>query len=177
MTSLSRLSGLARLTLGILVTISTAFTVGCSDSSNNNTPGAGGGGGGGTTGSGGSGGGIPFMAVVPCSTEATYMTGSTVEFGGTVGFNYSPKCRFNYSPKCLKVVAGATVTFNGDFAMHPLEASAARGTLGSNPIPTGPLNTGTTASFTFPTAGFWGYRCAFHGADDGQFMDGVIWAN
>jgi plastocyanin len=36
-------------------------------------------------------------------------------------------------------------------------------------------NTGTTASFTFPTAGFFGYFCAFHGADDGQFMDGVLW--
>ena len=153
-----------------LLAVSTAFTIGCSDSSNNSTPGAGGGGGGGDRRAA-----VARAAASPswrsflAARKPPTSTGSTVEFGGTVGFNYSPKC--------LKVVAGATVTFNGDFAMHPLEASAARGTLGSNPIPTGRLNTGTTASFTFPTAGFWAYRCAFHGADDGQFMDGVIWAN
>jgi len=26
-----------------------------------------------------------------------------------------------------------------------------------------------------PTAGFYAYFCQFHGADNGQFMDGVIW--
>ena len=45
------------------------------------------------------------MAFAPCSTEASYTTtGTTIAFGGTVGFDYSPKC--------LKVSAGATVTFN-----------------------------------------------------------------
>ena len=36
-------------------------------------------------------------------------------------------------------------------------------------------NTGSTASFTFPTAGFYAYYCMFHGVDNGQFMDGVLW--
>jgi plastocyanin len=109
------------------------------------------------------------MAVVPCSTEAMYTTtGTSIAFGGT-----DPG--FNYAPKCLKVSAGATVTWNGDFATHPLDKSETRGTLTGNPITM--TNTGTTASFTFPTPGFYGYYCRFHGADDGQFMDGVLWVN
>ena len=155
MTSLSRLSGLARLTFGILLTVSTAFTIGCSDSSN--TP--------------GTDGGIPFMAMIPCSTEASYVsTGTTIAFGGS-----DPG--FNYAPKCLKVSAGATVTFNGDFSMHPLNGSEMRGTLIGNPIPTTPINTGTSMPFTFPTSGFYAYYCAFHGADNQDFMNGVIWVN
>ena len=39
------MTSLVRLTFGILLSVSTALTIGCSDSSNNNTPGAGGGGG------------------------------------------------------------------------------------------------------------------------------------
>jgi plastocyanin len=162
---------LSRLTFGILLAVSTTVTIGCSDSSNNNTPGAGGGGGGGTTGGGGSGGGIPFMAMIPCSMESSYVsTGTTIAFGGS-----DPG--FNYAPKCLKVSAGATVTFNGDFAMHPLKGSTLRGTLTGNPIPTTALNTGTSMPFTFPTPGFYAYYCAFHGADDAEFMNGVIWVN
>jgi plastocyanin len=163
------MTSLSRLTFGMLLAVSTAFTIGCSDSSNNSTPGAGGGGGGGTTGSGGSGGGIPFMAMIPCGTEALYVsTGTTIAFGGS-----DPG--FNYAPKCLKVSAGATVTFNGDFTMHPLIPSVSRGTIAGNPIVE--TKTGTTASFTFPAAGFYAYLCQFHGADDQEFMNGVIWVN
>jgi len=36
--------------------------------------------------------------------------------------------------------------------------------------------TGTTASFTFPTPGFYAYFCQFHGFDgDASGMTGVIW--
>jgi plastocyanin len=159
------MTSLSRLTFGILLAASTAFSVGCSDSSNNPTPGTGGTGGGG--GGGGTGADPAFMAFAPCSAESSYTTtGTTIEFGGAVGFEYSPKC--------LKVSAGATVTFNGDFTMHPLAPSAARGApAASNPIVN--MSNGTTAPFTFPTAGFYAYLCNFHGSDDGQFMSGVIW--
>ena len=125
-------------------------------------------GGAGSTGVAGDGGGTPFTAVVPCSMEASYATGSSIAFGDSYP-------GFNYAPKCLKVAAGATVTFNGDFAAHPLSPSTNRGMTSGNPITL--TNTGTTTSFTFPTGGFYAYTCLFHGADDGQFMDGVIWVN
>jgi len=154
--------------------LAVTLTVGCSGSSSSN-PGTGGttgsAGTGGSTGSGGTGGGgIPFEAMIPCSTESLYVSsGNTIAFGGT-----DPG--FNYAPKCLKVSKGTTVTFNGDFAAHPLQPSASRGTTGSaNPITL--TNTGTTKSFTFPNSGFFAYLCMFHGAEDQEFMNGVIWVN
>jgi len=143
------MNSLARLSLlGIL--LATPLAVGCGDS------------GGGTPGPDPS-----FMAVAPCSMESSYTTtGTTITFPAAA-------TDFNYTPKCLKVTAGATVTFSGDFSSHPLNPSALRGTTTGNPIVV--TNTGTSAPFTFPTAGFYAYFCQFHGADNGQFMDGVIW--
>jgi plastocyanin len=154
---------LSRLTFGIL--LAAPLAIGCSGSSNSSTPGSGGSGGSG--GGGGTGPDPSFMAVAPCSTEAAYTTtGTTITFPAT-------PTDFNYAPKCLKVTAGASVTFNGEFAGHPLDKSEVRGTVTGNPIVM--TNTGSTASFTFPTAGFYAYYCRFHGVDDGQYMDGVIW--
>src|SRR5205814_7047349 len=90
--------------------------------SNAGTAGAGG------TSAGGSGGTTPgFMSVLPCTSESAYMTGTTISFPAAA-------TDFSYSPKCLKVSAGATVTFSGDFSSHPLTPSALRGTLTGNPI-------------------------------------------
>ena len=155
---------------------------GCTDNSGNGNPGVGGSSAGaagttgsagttgaaGTMGSGGTGGSSAnFMAVPPCTAESNYMTGTTINFpAGTADFNYSPKC--------LKVTAGATVTFSGDFTAHPLEPSTHRGTLTGNPITA--TGTGTTKSFDFPTPGYYAYYCAFHGPSDGATgMVGVIW--
>ncbi len=155
---------------------------GCTDNSGNGNPGIGGSSAGaagttgsagttgaaGTTGSAGSGGGnANFMAVPPCNAESDYATGTTINFpAGTADFSYSPKC--------LKVTAGASVTFAGDFSAHPLEPSTHRGTLTGNPIAS--TGTGTTKSFDFPTRGFYAYFCSFHGASDGAAgMVGVVW--
>jgi plastocyanin len=158
----------------------TTAAIGCSSSNNTTTPGTGGTSGtagtsaGGTGGSaGGTGGGTPgFMAVLPCPTESAYMTGpTTVNFGLIDG-------GFNYSPKCLKVSAGSSVTFSGDFSSHPLEPSALRGTLTGNPVTstTAVPDGGTTKTFAFPTPGFYAYFCQFHDStDSGMFMSGVIW--
>jgi plastocyanin len=151
---------LSKMTFGILF-LAASVTIGCSGSSDNSGAGGSGGGGG-----GGTGGGIPFMAMIPCPAETSYMPGTTIAFGGT-----DPG--FNYAPKCLKATKGATVTFNGDFVMHPIEPSTMRGTTTGNPIVV--TNTGTTASFTFPNSGFYAYLCTFHGSDNSEFMNGVIW--
>jgi plastocyanin len=155
-----------------------ALAAGCSSSS-------GGGATGGTSGTGGTGGGggspgnadsaapaadaaIPgFMSVLPCTAATDYKTGSTVTFPITVGAG------FRYDPQCLTVKAGSTVTFNGDFSMHPLNPSKNRPNA-DNPITT--TDTGASKSFTFSRAGFYAYYCQFHDpADTGTLMSGVIW--
>ena len=122
----------------------------------------------GTTGAGGTGGGSPgFMSVAPCNAESTYATGDDdrLPAGAT---------DFSYSPKCLKVPAGTTVTFSGDFTVHPLEPSTHRGALTGNPITS--TGSGTSKSFDFPTPGFYAYYCSVHGPSDGAAgMVGVIW--
>ena len=122
----------------------------------------------GTTGSGGTGGSSAnFMAVPPCTAESNYMSGTTITFPASA-------TDVSYTPKCLKVTAGATVTFNGDFTVHPLEPSTHRGTLTGNPITA--TGTGTTKSFDFPTPGYYAYFCSVHGPSDGAAgMVGVIW--
>jgi plastocyanin len=161
------------------------FALGCTDNGGNGpgnpgTAGAAGGGTGGTaaggnggTAAGGSGGTTPgFMSILPCASESSYMTGTT-----TISFPASPT-DFSYNPKCLQVSAGATVTFSGDFAIHPLEPSQKRGAQTGNPITsTGALpDGGMTKSFTFSTPGFFAYFCAIHDSlDSGNFMSGVVW--
>ena len=164
--------------------IAAAFiAIACTDSSGGGTPGTGGAaagttgaagaggtaaGGAGGTAAGGAGGSSPdFMSVAPCTAEGNYMTGATVTFPASAS-------DFSYSPKCLKVPAGTSVTFTGDFSFHPLEPSTHRGTLTGNPITS--TATGSTKSFTFATAGFYAYFCSVHGpSDGGSGMVGVVW--
>jgi plastocyanin len=160
----------SRLTFGLLLASMTA--IGCSGGGTTANPGTAGTSGGGTSGGGtggGTGGGggssAGFMSFAPCAAATDYVAGTTINFGGAVGFNYDPKC--------LKVSAGATVTFSGDFLTHPLAPSAMRGDPANNPIVN--MSDGTTASFVFPMPGFYAYLCNFHGTDDGLFMSGVIW--
>jgi len=147
--------------------VAAAIAIGCSGGGVSGNPGTAGSGGGG---GGGSGGGN-FIGVLPCLTEASYATtGTTIQFG--VAGNV-------YQPACLKVAAGTTVTFTGDFVVHPLQPSAKRGTLTGNPItasngsalPDG----GMSEAFVFPTPGFYAYFCDEHSIDDGTLMDGVVW--
>jgi plastocyanin len=143
---------------------------GCSGNGAVNPLGAGGSGGtgGGSAGRGpGGAGGSGFVAVAPCNAASNYSIGATsISFGGAEGDSYNPTC--------LKVPAGTTVTFLGDFGNHPLAPSAARGTLTGNPIVV--TSAGSTASFTFPAAGFWAFYCMVHGSDpDGDLMSGVVW--
>jgi plastocyanin len=153
--------------LAVLI-LAGAAALGCSGASNGSNPGTGGGGGtgGSAGGSGGSGGGAPFMAFAPCTDQTSFVsTPTTIAFGGSVGFDYAPRC--------LAVPAGTAVTFSGDFATHPLIPSAMRGNTTQNPIAA--TNSGTSATFTFPNPGFYAYLCMFHGSDDGSSMSGVIW--
>jgi plastocyanin len=155
-------------TLVATTVVLAAAAIGCSGGGGSSTPGTGG-----TSGTGGSSGGTSgFTAVAPCLMEGDYTTtGTTIQFGVNGALAYQPAC--------LKVAAGATVMFSGDFVTHPLQPSARRGTLTGNPITHSsglPLpDGGTSEAFTFPTPGFYGYYCAEHSDDSGTLMDGVVW--
>jgi plastocyanin len=64
---------------------------------------------------------------------------------------------FTVSPKCVKIKAGQTVTWNGDFALHPINPFG--GDQGS-PVPS--QTTGKSASGTFAKAGTFGFHCTNH---------------
>ncbi|HSZ82459.1 MAG TPA: hypothetical protein VLA14_09260 [Polyangia bacterium] len=144
----------------------TLVGLGCgSGSSNGGTAGSGGGtggvsGAGGTSDAGAAGAdaGTSFLAIAPCSTASSYVTGmSTIMTTAT----------FTYSPACLKVTAGSTVTIEGS-AIHPLSGL----TTGSpnNPIPSGGQMTPQTV--VFPTPGFYPFHCDAHFSIG---MAGVVW--
>ncbi|HNN92117.1 MAG TPA: plastocyanin/azurin family copper-binding protein [Pseudomonadota bacterium] len=79
---------------------------------------------------------------------------------------------FTYSPKCITIAAGQQVMFSGTFASHPLRPGVgSMATAGSPNNPIMATSTGTTASFTFPTAGMYPYNCQLH---DGSGMNGVV---
>jgi plastocyanin len=80
--------------------------------------------------------------------DLTAQTSVTVAFGGSLGSAYAPRC--------VLVAPGTTVSFEGAFATHPLSATVGAG----NPIT--PTASGTTAAFTFPQAGAYGYQCDLH---------------
>jgi plastocyanin len=74
---------------------------------------------------------------------------------------------YEYTPKCLRVRAGQSVTFQGDFVVHPLRTSCApeRVLLESS---------GTSTTFTMRLPGFYGYYCLDHGNEIGQAMAGAV---
>jgi plastocyanin len=105
-------------------------------------------GGGGSSADDGGGGGDICGCTEATAEDLTAQTSVTVAFGGTHGLAYSPKC--------ILVVPGTAVSFDGDFAMHPLSATEGAG----NPITH--TASGTTAQFTFAAAGAYGYQCDVH---------------
>jgi plastocyanin len=85
----------------------------------------------------------------------------TIDFGGAAGLAYKPPC--------IKIATGTVVTFAGAFTSHPLAGGMA-GTLDA----TSPIKetlVGTSAMFTFATAGTFPYYCEDHFASG---MQGAI---
>jgi plastocyanin len=79
---------------------------------------------------------------------------TTIAFSGTT-----------YTPKCVKIAAGNSVKFTGDFAPHPLAGGTASATSKmqdpSSPIPF--TASGTEVTVAFPNAGEFGFFCNIHG--------------
>lgn len=66
-----------------------------------------------------------------------------------------------YSPNCVKIAAGGSVNWTGNFTFHPL---VARG--GDTPSPID-----GTGVVKFPTPGVFGFVCSNHSSD----MFGAVW--
>jgi plastocyanin len=71
---------------------------------------------------------------------------------------------FTYSIPCMRVKAGQTVQFDGNFANHPLEAFG-----GNVPTPFTLTNTGLTQQFTFNNGGNYG----FHSQNDATMIGAI----
>ncbi len=129
--------------------------------------GAAGGSGGGSAGgsAGGSGGGSGQTTVNGCSS---YVDHTASNDSRTVTFTFPA-----YTPPCMLVSAGQSVTFSGNFSFHPLTPGTAPSSsgAGSSNNPISLTSSGSTASFTFPTAGTYPYYCGNH---EGSGMFGSI---
>jgi plastocyanin len=83
----------------------------------------------------------------------------TIEFGGTTGTAYSPKC--------VKIKKDTKVTLKGNFGFHPLAQACGPSDVITN-------GSGTEIQFTFTAAGLFGYYCTAHGTVSGSGMAGAI---
>lgn len=107
-------------------------------------------------------------------TDANFVdrTAATAErrvgFGSTRGSG-----PFDYLPKCILIAAGQSVSFEGDFNQHPLSpgTSATARNAGSPNNPITRTTSGSSASFTFASAGTYPYFCELHVAAG---MAGVV---
>ncbi len=92
----------------------------------------------------------PQGQTLPLTTVQT----ATVEFGGLLGFIYSPRE--------VRISPGDRVEWLGDFAMHPLVSDDGLWQV---------VNTGTQFSYTFDQPGTYNYHCLVH---DAFGMRGVV---
>jgi len=72
---------------------------------------------------------------------------TTIEFGGLLGFHYSPNN--------VRLSPGDTVKWQGDFTMHPLVSDESLWPM---------VDTGTEFTFTFNSPGIYHFHCFFHGS-------------
>jgi plastocyanin len=98
---------------------------------------------------------IGILFILPLSGLSLAATNHVIQFGGSLGFAYSPKS--------LAVVVNDTVTWVGDFGFHPLSSTT---------IPAGatPFSNGSGSSFKYvvTVAGTYDYQCDNHGVTDGM---------
>lgn len=117
-------------------------------------------GGGGTTTTTGAGGGTSTttgagggdVGINGC-TPADFVAATTISFPAVA-----------YDPPCVKISAGDTITWNGNFAFHPLRGGEVVDGV-ATPDTSSPIvavDTGMTADVTFPAAGTFPFYCNIH---------------
>jgi plastocyanin len=76
-----------------------------------------------------------------------------------------PRGTTGYTPRCVIIQAGQSVTFEMNFATHPLVPGVPHGsTSGATvPNPIARQNSGMTHTVAFPNAGYYPFYCNTHG--------------
>lgn len=91
------------------------------------------------------------------SMDLTAENAVTITFGGAAGNAYSPRC--------IRVASGTQLTFEGDFALHPLVGGEVINNqkMQSASGPFVPItNTGMSKTVTMSNGGNFGFYCDFH---------------
>lgn len=105
-------------------------------------------------------------------TTPDYVDGSAEGFDRTVLVG---DAGLSFTPKCLRIAAGQSVAFDGSFTAHPIAPGNPEDhQAGSPDSPITATTSGSSVTFTFPSAGTFPYYCMLHGFGDGMGMAGVI---
>ncbi len=92
---------------------------------------------------------VVFIVVFFAATSVANATTHVVQFGGSLGYIYSPDS--------MNVSVGDTIQWEGDFSMHPLSST-------SVPAGAASFHQGSGSVFSYPVAvaGTYLYHCDFH---------------
>jgi plastocyanin len=90
-----------------------------------------------------------FMATLCLAVQSLWATTHVVQFGGSVGFAYSPS---SFSAK-----VGDTVKWEGAFSAHPLSSTSVPAT-----AQTWSVSTGSSFVYVIKVAGTYNYQCDLH---------------
>jgi plastocyanin len=92
---------------------------------------------------------VVLLSIMVLAVHGVLATTHVVQFGGSLGFVYSPSS-FN-------ATVGDTVKWEGDFSMHPLSSTS---------VPSGAqtwhMGSGSTFSYSIAVAGSYHYQCDVH---------------
>jgi len=136
----------ARFALVTIAAVSLLGVSACSTSSSSPSSG--------TDGGGGGGGGETVNGCTAADFAAHDLSAQTASRVITFPTGAAPA---QYSPACITIAVGQSVTWNGAFTNHPLEQSG-----GDTSMWITATNTGTTANFSFPVGGTYGFHCSVH---------------
>jgi plastocyanin len=67
---------------------------------------------------------------------------------------------YSYSPKCIRIAAGQSITFTGDFSFHPLVGG--QNDVSDPQSPIGSTSSGLMKTVAFPAAGTFPFYCDEH---------------
>src|SRR3954467_9272292 len=142
--------------IGMVLAVTASAWLGACSSSDSGGGTGGSSGTGGSTGTGGSSSGSLINGCDP-ATAADHTGDANVD----VTF---PNGGITYAPPCIKIKAGSTVTWKGDFSKHPLLAGTVKGLTAPVPDDNSPITdaSGMVKVVTFDAAGTFPYYCMYH---------------
>lgn len=135
----------ARFMLVTLASVSLLAVSACSSSSSTTT---------GTDAGGGGGGGETVNGCTAADFAAHDLSAQSANRTITFPSGAAPA---QYSPACITIAVGQSVTWTGAFGSHPLEQFGGDASMWITST-----TSGTTATFSFPVGGTYGFHCSAH---------------